>query len=155
MENGLEFQKLSAKNKFVIINNVKIELPTWILNRYSSLRFLSNINTLQVKCYKCNLWYDIGKYSQDGWIDIHKDLEIKLHKSGFSSYCKICNFEKDKPKILIPFPVSTMERDTIFLTAENLKYVKLRLAVTDMRKADFYNYLVEQEKKLNPIVKFL
>lgn len=168
MNSNLDIQKLSATKKYILLeDNTTVQLPVWIKNRYSSLRFINDTNTLQIQCYKCKVWSDIALLKDGSWVDIHKDTEIKLHDSGFSSYCSSCCLQKEdkknkhslnpKPIDLIKktLPISDLEKDTIFLTAENIKYVKLRLALGDMRKADFYNYLIDQEKEKNPISKYL
>ncbi|EMU52823.1 hypothetical protein [Clostridium butyricum] len=168
MNSNFVIQKLSSNKKYIFLeDNTKVELPTWIKNRYSSLRFITDTNTLQIQCYKCKEWLNIALLKDNDWVDIHKDCEIRLRESGFSSYCSSCSLQKEdkKNKPSVPpqsrsattqtQPISDMEKDTIFLTAENLKYVKLRLALGNMRKADFYNYLIEEEKEKNPISKFL
>ncbi len=166
MSEKIQIQKISSNRKFIVLeDNTKVELPSWLKKRYRSMRYLNEEKILQVNCYKCKKWFDILELSENiEWIDIHTNTEIKFTRSGFSSYCQICSTSINmvgntevisKNSNGIPTPISQMEKDTIFLTPENLKYVKLRVALNDIRKADFYNHLIEKEKELNPISKFL
>jgi hypothetical protein len=88
-----------------------------------------------------------GEFTRINEIDYHYSGE----KSGYGSYCTKCS----SPTSIEKKKASILEKHSIFLTRENLRYISIRCAAQDISKTDFINSLIEQESQKNPVIKFI
>lgn len=140
-----------------------MKLPEYCTHRISSYQFNKENNTVEIICKECKKAYTVLKLQEgdDGswsWIDAHKEIEYHFmgDLSGYSPICVECKnnlpkTDKNKKKNINKKNDEEKLPYTVFLTAENKKYLQLYRIVYDEDITDVINLLVENLRKDKPI----
>lgn len=163
-----QYMTFSKNNTTVILpNGEKIIMPEYIKNSLKTYRFNFADLTLEKRCHVCKSWFKVLQVVNIELKDIHSENEYHLVKSGFGSYCQACKLKlnntkpnESKPTVYknnIAVKVSTSEllKQTVFLSAENIKYIQLRAAAEGVKKNAFINRIFDNLRSNEPINKFI
>lgn len=154
MNTNNNFQLFSSKINFVTLaDGQKVQVLEFIGKSYKRYRYNNYENVIERQCYKCQQWFKVLRYQDGEWLYIHdeSDYHFSGGKSGFGSYCTSCS----KPKTSDKKQISNLEKYSLFLTKENLRYISIRCAAQDISKTNLINELLDQERLKNPLSKFI
>lgn len=141
-------------------------------HRYDALN-----KEIQIRCSRCNKWISIFKYEDGNWTDISKDrywvsTKENTNQNYFADKCYTCYQESKKNKIQVENRnVSVINQksgqakeeycawssknngiqQTIALTKENDRYLKLLSVYKDLKKNALINKILNEYRNNNPI----
>lgn len=163
-----QYMTFSKNNTTVILpNGEKIIMPKYIENALKTYRFNFADLTLEKKCHVCKNWFKVLQVVDNELKDIHSENEYHLVKSGFGSYCQGCKLKLNntKPNLnkhtvcksnpIVEISTSELLKQTVFLSAENIKYIQLRAAAEGVKKNAFINRIFDNLRLNEPINKFI
>lgn len=132
---------------------------------------------IQVRCSRCGNWISVFKYENDKWEDISKDrywvsTKENTNQNYFADKCYACYQEGKKKKVQVEnMNVSVINNEsgqakeeycpwssrnkgiqqTVALTKENDRYLKLLCVYKNLRKNALINKILNEYRNDNPI----
>lgn len=153
MSEKCSYQTFNSKRLYITLENGdQVDVPGFVGKSYKRYRYNTSDKTIEKQCYKCKTWFKVLKVRPDKLEDIHNESEFHFisHKSGYGSYCQPCTNPPASPK-----KSKELQKYSVFLTAENHRYIMLRCAAQNSRKTELINSLIDRERLQKPIEKFL
>lgn len=134
-------------------------------------RFDAINKEIQVRCSKCNRWISVFRLKNDKWEDISKDrywvsTKENTNQNYFADKCYACYQEGKKKKIQVENNQKAGQakeeycawsiknngiQQTVALTKENDKYLKLLCVYKETKKNAMINKIIDMYRNENPI----
>lgn len=145
--------------------------------RSQNHRFDEANQEIQVRCSKCNSWISVFRFENEDWTDISKDrywvsTKENTNQNYFADKCYACYQESKKKKVQVENRnVSVINQrsgqvkeeycawssknkgiqQTVALTKENDRYLKLLSVYKDLKKNALINKILDEYRNNNPI----
>lgn len=131
------------------LKNETIVAPEYINKGAKNYRFNLENNILEKKCISCNKFFEVQKYSDGSFIDIHDEEQIHYFSeiSGFQGKCKKCletdmYFEKNE---------SLTNIEETGLSEINQNYIQILSLIKKQSEEKTLNFIVDIIRKHNKI----
>lgn len=130
-------------------NGIIVVAPALINKGAKNYRFNCETNVLEKKCISCNEYYEVQKYKEGAFIDIHDENQIHYFSdtSGYQGKCKKC-LKTDEFSENEQSPSILSENG---LTEDNQNYIKMLSLFKGQPEKETLNLVVNIIRKHNKI----
>ena len=133
-------------------NNKTINTPDFVKRAAKNYRFDHTKQILQKKCIECGKYYDVQKFKDGKFSNIHDEMEIHFYsiESGFATRCVACNYtikeanNKQEKEVLTSLT-------NVVLTEENLFYIRIVAVLENQNEQECLNNMIELMRKHNTL----
>lgn len=131
-------------------NNKTIMAPNFVRRAAKNYRFDHAKQLLQKKCIECGKYYDVQKYENEKFSNVHDEMEIHFYseESGYATLCATCN-DTIKTTNNRGEKEALFSLNEVFLTEENLLYIRVVAVLEKQNEQECLNSIIDLVRKHN------
>lgn len=133
-------------------NSEIVKTPNFVTRAAKNYRYDHSRQVLQKKCIDCGEYYDVQKFENGDFFDIHDESLIHYYseESGYATRCVSCNTTVDKVTDKPCSEVDTLNTNVI-LTEDNLMYIKIVATLEKQSEQECLNDIIDIIRKYNTL----
>lgn len=129
-----------------------VEAPSFVKRAAKNYRYNHSRNVLQKKCIECKEYFNVKKYEDGKFIDIHDEKEIHYYSedSGYATRCVLCNDTLELERNNLDERESTPLTDMV-LSEDNLIYIRIVAVIENQTEKECLNSIMDMVRRHNTL----
>lgn len=131
----------------------RIMAPSFVKRAAKNYRFDHLRQILQKKCISCKEFYDVQKYLNGEFIDVHDEQLIHYfsESSGYGSRCQNCDMEYNHEKDQEDQSTESCLSDVPMLSQVNMTYISIIAVLKNQTQDECLNSILDVMRKHNKL----